>query len=193
MTLRQQNAARARTALLAAAHTEFLQHGYEGTSMRDIASAAGVSTGTLFNYFANKLELLHRVQHADLEEAVAQAKNVERTGPLTDQLNAIVRILLTHFAAQPDLSRTLLKGSLFATGPAGEDFKTQIHHMAGDVQYRIEAAIKRGELDVNPSIATLSFVSVYYLCLIICLTDEHPDVEHCVHLFSLQIRALFQV
>lgn len=35
----------------------FTRHGYEGASMADIAAGAGVSKGTLYNYFACKSDL----------------------------------------------------------------------------------------------------------------------------------------
>ena len=47
--------------ILASARDQFLRHGYSKASMRGIASAAGVSTGNLYNYFPNKDELFRRV------------------------------------------------------------------------------------------------------------------------------------
>jgi AcrR family transcriptional regulator len=46
------NATRAR--ILAVAEAQFAERGFEATTTRDIASAAKIATGTLFNYFATK-------------------------------------------------------------------------------------------------------------------------------------------
>lgn len=43
-----------RRSILAAAQELFRTTGYEATTTRDIARAAGIATGTLFNYFATK-------------------------------------------------------------------------------------------------------------------------------------------
>lgn len=43
-----------RRRILAAAATLFADQGYENATTRDISEAAGVATGTLFNYFASK-------------------------------------------------------------------------------------------------------------------------------------------
>jgi len=43
-----------RRSILAAAQELFRTEGYEATTTRDIARAAGIATGTLFNYFATK-------------------------------------------------------------------------------------------------------------------------------------------
>ena len=52
----------ARTAhLMAAARAEFGRRGYESTTMRDIAAAAGLSTGTVYRSFPSKEELLSTI------------------------------------------------------------------------------------------------------------------------------------
>lgn len=43
--------------ILGAAKKEFLEKGYEGAWLRDIAKNAGVTTGALYGYFKNKKEL----------------------------------------------------------------------------------------------------------------------------------------
>lgn len=44
----------ARQAILQAAHDLFVEQGYHGTSMRQVARRAGVALGGLYNHFANK-------------------------------------------------------------------------------------------------------------------------------------------
>jgi TetR/AcrR family transcriptional repressor of mexJK operon len=46
-----------RQQIIAGAETVFTEDGYEGASMSRIAAQAGVSKGTLYNYFAGKSEL----------------------------------------------------------------------------------------------------------------------------------------
>jgi AcrR family transcriptional regulator len=48
---------RTRADLIAAAHQLFLQRGYHGTSMRQVAQAAGISLGGIYNHFSGKEEL----------------------------------------------------------------------------------------------------------------------------------------
>lgn len=47
--------------VLDAAHTLFLELGFEAVGLRDIAKKAGVSIGTVYAYFADKRELFFRV------------------------------------------------------------------------------------------------------------------------------------
>ena len=43
-----------RTKLLQVAHGLFLENGFHGTSMRDIADAAGIAVGGIYNHFSDK-------------------------------------------------------------------------------------------------------------------------------------------
>ena len=51
--------------ILDGAAAAFAQDGYEGASMSHIASVAGVSKGTLYNYFAGKKELFTAFMHRE--------------------------------------------------------------------------------------------------------------------------------
>jgi AcrR family transcriptional regulator len=69
-----------RQAILEAALTEFLEHGFLGAGMDRIAARAGASKVTVYAYFADKQKLFETV----FTDAIAQA---ERTGaPLTEAL-----------------------------------------------------------------------------------------------------------
>jgi len=50
-----------RTRILQAAQKLFAAHGFEGTTTRDLAQAAGVAEGTMFRYFPNKKAILIEV------------------------------------------------------------------------------------------------------------------------------------
>ena len=50
-----------RNAILQAAHDLFVQQGYHGTSMRQIATRAGLALGGLYNHFASKEEVFQAV------------------------------------------------------------------------------------------------------------------------------------
>ena len=58
-----------RAALIEAAGRLFVEKSYEGTTMDEIAAAAGFAKGTLYHYFANKADLL-QVLRAGFEKEV---------------------------------------------------------------------------------------------------------------------------
>lgn len=57
MTTREDQKEKRKQEILLAGLSLFIQKGYSGTTVKDIASAVGMSTGLLFHYFASKEEL----------------------------------------------------------------------------------------------------------------------------------------
>lgn len=57
MGLREINAQRTRELIVESAMTLFFQHGYEATTMEDVADHAGISVSTLYRYFPTKEQL----------------------------------------------------------------------------------------------------------------------------------------
>lgn len=78
-----------RQAVLDAALELFREHGYEKTTMRAIAAAAGVSVGNAYYYFRSKDDL---VQHfyADIQAAHRAAVDLRGTGPFSDRLRRVL-------------------------------------------------------------------------------------------------------
>ncbi len=62
--------------LLAAALDLFVERGYAGTRLDDVASLAGVSKGTLYLYFENKEELFKAVVRENIVTALVDAEDL---------------------------------------------------------------------------------------------------------------------
>ncbi len=65
LTTRQQKALERREQILETAVRLFAQHGFNGTSTRQIADAAGITEGLIFHYFPTKNHLLHAILASD--------------------------------------------------------------------------------------------------------------------------------
>jgi len=76
---------RTRERVLAAARRLFSERGYEGATIRDIAQAAGMSTGAVFASFADKSELFEEILTADYEVIYAQMTQAARTAKTVDE------------------------------------------------------------------------------------------------------------
>ena len=73
-----------RLKVLAAARRLFSEEGYEGATLRDIAAAAGMSTGAVFANFSDKSDLVREIMSDDMEalltamsDAASRGRNVE--------------------------------------------------------------------------------------------------------------------
>jgi AcrR family transcriptional regulator len=60
---------------MAAARTLFSEHGYEAATIRDIARAAGMSTGAVFANFQDKSDLFEAVLSEDFERVADLLRN----------------------------------------------------------------------------------------------------------------------
>ena len=75
------NLKRTREKILASAKTLFSEKGYEGATIRDIAAAAGMSTGAVFASFTDKSDLFNDIISADREAPLAVAEAEYLTHP----------------------------------------------------------------------------------------------------------------
>ncbi|WP_030442234.1 TetR/AcrR family transcriptional regulator [Actinoplanes subtropicus] len=98
MGLREEKKARTRAALVGAAERLFAEKGYDGTTVADIAAAAGVSTRTFFGYFRAKEDVLFA--GAD-ERLAALARELAAGAEGTAAVHVIVERVL---AASDDLA-----------------------------------------------------------------------------------------
>jgi AcrR family transcriptional regulator len=154
--------------ILEVARLHFERDGFEGASLRAIASEARVATGTVLLHFADKTGLLHAALYEDLEEAIARCLAVKRRGSLLARLSAVAGHFYAYYAARPKLSRTLLRESLFAEPPWRERFHGQVVRVTAHVTAMFEQAKAGGEIgrDAEARLLSVSFLSHYYFALL---------------------------
>lgn len=85
--------------IVEAATALFYEKGYHATTMREIAAAVGIKAGSLYNHFASKQEILHRIAAATLEELLAGGREaLEASEEPRDRLLAFVRAHVVYHA-----------------------------------------------------------------------------------------------
>lgn len=97
-------------ALLTAAAQILEQDGPARLTTNAVAAHAGVSIGSLYQYFPNKEALtaaLIERSGAELERSVAQVGQETRLMPLEAGLRQLVRAMIRHQLARPSLERAL--------------------------------------------------------------------------------------
>jgi len=65
-----------RSAILAAAEKEFDTHGYAATTMDSVAATAGISKGSVYNYFKSKQELFSQIFLAQAQGGIAAMERI---------------------------------------------------------------------------------------------------------------------
>jgi AcrR family transcriptional regulator len=99
--------ARGADAILEAAENAFDKCGYDGASVRAIASAAGVAVSVLYHHYGTKQDLLYQIIEkatSDLSDRLEQALIAAGDDPL-DQFAAAVTALVLFYADRPTVHR----------------------------------------------------------------------------------------
>lgn len=113
----QARARRTFEALVAAASDVFAERGFDATQTPDIAAAAGVSTGTFYNYFSDKLEIYLEVARRELGDAYHRTLGQLTPERFADKGNRAViaetlAILFDHVTTHPASHRVFIEMSL---------------------------------------------------------------------------------
>lgn len=121
------------TELRQVARTEFGRRGYEATTMRDIAAAAHISTGTLYRLFPSKTDLLVSIMssYATQYEAAWDAVALSSSSPL-EKLDAWMWVninLQDRFSDEFKISLAWLRQSPPSTTDLGHSFSTQLRQI----------------------------------------------------------------
>src|SRR6266566_4639420 len=74
-----------RDSILRTARRLFSENGYEATLTRDIAQAAGIASGTLFNYFPTKEAIVACLASEAIGETLAEANESTRTAETLEE------------------------------------------------------------------------------------------------------------
>jgi AcrR family transcriptional regulator len=136
---RQRRARATVEAIVEAAARILVERGWAGFNTNAIAARAGVSVGSLYEYFPDKEALLERLLHRHLTDAEAQLAAAESRGPPTTP-DALVRVLVDGFVAlhreDPALHRVLS-----AEVPLPPELRARVDEVRARIVDRVEAAL----------------------------------------------------
>jgi AcrR family transcriptional regulator len=136
-----------REKVLQAAREMFIERGYEGATIRDIARAAGMSTGAVFASFTDKPELFEAILSEDFAALLDPMQDAATTAPsareaLVAMFGAAYRM---HFAQLP-LIQAALAASWTRTPEAERLRRDTMRPIRALVAEVLERGVDRGEL-----------------------------------------------
>jgi AcrR family transcriptional regulator len=133
--------------ILASASRLFVESGYERTTIREIARAAGVDGGLVMHYFASKRELFQRVTHGRPPQ--------ELTGTADQVTEQILARLAESLAREPVQSLALLRSML--THP---DAAQAMREGAASYQAQISKPILADDADLRAALVSAVMIGV---------------------------------
>lgn len=168
------------TELIAAALELFVEKGFAGTRLDDVAARAGVSKGTLYLYFANKEELLRAAVQENLVPAVEQARAAAESfeGPTADLLRMLLEGWWQRIGATPacGISKLMVAESGNFPEVARLYYDEVIRPVYGLLGRLIERGAARGEFR---RVDTENFVRVMTAPVVMLMLWKHSFGPCC--------------
>jgi AcrR family transcriptional regulator len=154
-----------RTKIITTATRLFIQHGYHGLAMRQIAEALHVSKPALYYHFKDKEELFLAVLNLYLDEMETAIDQIS-TEPLTCQEK--VRNFMEYVLGQPPEQRAIIhlasQEVRQLSDPARKSFGSIYQEkFIGKLQAILKSGMQRGEFKpLTPEIATWALLGIMY-------------------------------
>lgn len=138
---------RTRERVLAAARRLFSERGYEGATIRDIAQAAGMSTGAVFASFVDKSELFEEILTADYEVIYAQMTQAARTAKTVDEaLLGLFGVAYSFHVEQLPLLRASIAVSWTRSEAAERRARADLKHIFRLIAEALQRGVDQGQL-----------------------------------------------
>lgn len=188
-----------RTAILEAAKQLFVRQGFAGTSVEQIAAAAGVSKLTVYSHFGDKDTLFVEAVKA---KCVAQMPDEMFVRPGRD-IRASLTDIAEHFHALVSSEDAVALQRVLMTDGRDNPKLCQLFWEAGPARITaglvrfLDEAVQAGLLDVPDT----QLAAEQFLCLLkgsvnmrillpgICELKDHDDAEHVRSVVDLFLRA----
>lgn len=106
-------------AILDAATSIFAKKGYDGTTTKEIAFAAGCAEGLIFKYFKDKQNLFSVLIDQWFESSIDQLKKLKQyPNSLKDELSEIINWFFDIYQHNPELNKIALSQRFIGNQPA---------------------------------------------------------------------------
>ena len=151
--------------ILATATQLFIEHGYHGLSMRQIAAAVGVTKPALYYHFKDKESLFLAILETYLAKIEKLLDEIFTTDASSHQQ---IRLLVERILHQPTDQRAVIRLASQEMAHLSADariaFGESYHNrFIGRIQTMVEAGMARGELrQGNPQVATWTLLGMLY-------------------------------
>jgi AcrR family transcriptional regulator len=117
-----------RQLIVEAAGRLFGERGHDGTTLNDIAAAAGVTKPVLYRHFADKTALYLALLDRHREDLGSFAGAIPAAGTLDERLRAVLEVWLDYVEAHAYAWRMLFRDT--SGGPEVQAYRVEVHAQA---------------------------------------------------------------
>jgi AcrR family transcriptional regulator len=191
---REQNKLEKRERIRTAAEKLFQKQGYDATTVRQVADAAGVASGTVFLYARDKEDLLFLVMHERLKETSDRAlATVPKKARLVDAWAHVFGRLFEMYDGSEALSRPFVRLLPGARGMNADLVNALTQTFIQRLALLVQEAQGRGEVraDVEPFQAAVVAFGLYFTALMTWLSG-YSSAAQLPELFRSSADLLFK-
>lgn len=171
-----------RAAILDAAKKLFAEHGFRGTSLASVASAAGLSQPGLLHHFPSKYALLLAViEDRDADDGRLSSAHLSKRGI---DILAALESLVEHNEQAPDVVRlfsVLLGEGLATEHPAHDYMVTRYRRIRSRIARNLRHSEEEGEIAPGEDLEAIAAIIVAVMdgLQFQWLLDESVDMTRC--------------
>ena len=176
----QARAVETRARILDAARTVYAEHGYAAGTTNRIADEAGMSVGSLYQYFPNKDAILVELVRDHIEDGTAQVLEAVAGAGAAD-LPALVRAVVTAMVAVHADDRRLHQ-VLFEESPRPPELLAELHALEDGAVAVLADRLRedRPDLDAPELVARITVVTIESLVHRMVASDRPLDTDRFV-------------
>ena len=113
----------------------FAREGFNDTKVQIIANEAGVSNGTIYNYFTSKQEILDYVYKTEMDKKTAYLDKLAKSKESAiEKIELFIRFYFSEWENNLDVLKIMVKESIYSSSysPASRNlFKTFVQKIVG--------------------------------------------------------------
>ena len=174
--IRQQLIEARRNQILDAAATVFAEKGFHRTTTKEIARVAGVAEGTIYNYFANKSDLLiglmTRLAEAEtLDDELAEALQ----GDVRDFFIAVFRHRVGNIQRGQEMLRAILPEVMVNPELRAQFYQQFVLRIATLLEQYVQTRIEMGHIrPVDAPLTVRAVQSMFVGLLVLRILSDEP-------------------
>ncbi|MCF7891013.1 TetR/AcrR family transcriptional regulator [Candidatus Bipolaricaulota bacterium] len=176
-----EDSSKGKSTLIREAATRVISHqGYFQTSIQEIAKEAGISVGTIYNYFENKQEILLDIFSKEFEDRKEFYEELSRQDtPLVEGIQAILNRHFSQLESHKELLRVIVQERFKPGSKLGKQLNQQYREVIRYVENLVKRALENGQIrSCDPKVvATALFGAVESIVAYGVLRGEEEQEE----------------
>jgi AcrR family transcriptional regulator len=178
-----------RSAIVEAAAALLAEQGYAGCSMTAVAARAGVASGTVYNHFTGKVELVGEVFRSIVSHEVDVVRDAAAIGSAAESTAAVVETFARRALKSPKRAYVLLAEPV---DPLIDELRLEFRHaFQGVISNAIQRGVTSGELPPqNAALVAAALVGAFNEALVGPLATGTEALDTIPTLIQFTLRAI---